>query len=311
MATKTIKRVITKPAVVSPTMSTDPTAIYQQLAQMPQGGATPFDQTYNDAANRYRAAANSTYVLPDVLKSYLGGVSPQYTQDKAAVLNQFADKASPLYISNPFARLQAAQAANQGQQQTYSQVLDRVNRLVGMGVSQQQQNVSDLGAQVTGAQAAQKDQRAALQQQFNNALNLAQEHRANKSAADSGNGTKDRLLTFTEAKTLGVPIGTKLSAVFGQKVPTTNIVNKPLNKFITDYQQRNQISVDPSSAKGAGLYNDYVDAQDAIRSAANPLEKYNDLIKQFPDLVGVVEAPKTLSSAELLNQYILSSTQGQ
>ena len=183
MATKTIKKVVTKPAVTTPTVSTDPNAIYQQLAQMPQGGATPFDQTYNDAANKYRTASNATYVLPDVLKSYLGQVSPQYTQDKSAVLAQFADKNSPLYISNPFARLQAAQAAQTGQAQTYSQVLDRVNRLVGMGVAQQQQNVSDLGAQVTSAQQAQKDQRAALQQQFSNALSIASNNRANANGA--------------------------------------------------------------------------------------------------------------------------------
>lgn len=163
-------------------VTTDPNAIYQQLAQMPLGGATPLDQTYENAVTRYRKAADATYVLPDVLKSYLGGVSPQYTQDKQAVLAQFADKNSPLYISNPFARLQAAQAATQGQQQTYSQILDRVNRLVGLGVSQQERGVQDLGGQIKGLQDAQKEQRDALQRQFNNALNLAQEARARASA---------------------------------------------------------------------------------------------------------------------------------
>lgn len=171
----------TKKKTTAPVL-TDPNAIYQQLAAMPMGGATPLDQTYADAVTRYRKASDATYVLPDVLKSYLGGVSPAYTQDKAAVLAQFADKNSPLYISNPFARLQAAQAAQQGQKQTFDQVLERTSRLVGMGVSQQQQNVSDLGNQVQSAQQAQKDQRSALQQQFNNALNLAQEARARASA---------------------------------------------------------------------------------------------------------------------------------
>lgn len=169
--------------------STDPNVIYQQLAQMPMGGATSFDQTYNDAVNKYKAAQNSTYVLPDVLKSYLGQVSPQYTQDKQAVLNQFADKSSPLYISNPFARLQAAQAAMQGQQQTYSQILDRVNRLVGMGVNQQQQNVQELGSQVTGAQQAQKDARAAMQQQFSNAESLQRLALSRAAAASNGSAT--------------------------------------------------------------------------------------------------------------------------
>lgn len=290
-------------------ITTDPNAIYQQLAAMPQGGATPLDQTYSDALSRYRKASDATYVLPDVLKSYLGGVSPAYTQDKAAVLAQFADKNSPLYISNPFARLQAAQAATQGQQQTYSQVLDRVNRLVGLGVSQQQQNVSDLGNQVEKAQQAQKDARAALQQQFNNALNLAQEARARASA---GGDNPDKLLTPSQVIALNnagiqAKLGQRMSDLFGQQPRDNSQGTKNFNDFSKDFSI---ISGNRAPTVGAApdtkrAYQEYLQAQQRINAGSSTLEQES---KNSP-LIGPLLKPKTLTLENLFANQLGNTQQ--
>lgn len=285
---------------------TDPNAIYQQLAAMPMGGATPLDQTYANAVSRYRKASDATYVLPDVLKSYLGGVSPAYTQDKAAVLAQFADKNSPLYISNPFARLQAAQAANQGQKQTYDQVLERVNRLVGMGVSQQQRGLEDLGGQIQGIQQGQKDQRAALQQQFNNALNLAQEARAR---ANSGPGaekplTPAQVIALNNAG-IAAKIGMKMSDLFGQQPQESG--TKSFENFTKDFSI---ISGNRAPTVGAApdqnrAYQEYLQAQQRINSGSSTLEQES---KKSP-LIGPLLKPKTLTLDNLFANQLGNTQQ--
>ena len=119
--------------------------------------------------------------------------------------------------------------------------------------------------QALGDEARQREQQLADEErQFQRQRALANESR---SGSGSDSGFKDRILTFNEAKQLGVPVGTTLSSVIGRDVPTPGTTS--YENFIKDANLRGHDApggmgpslppVDPRSA-----YQDYLEAQQII-----------------------------------------------
>lgn len=309
MAKAKIKTVAKKPTARIPTASSNPEDIYQQIARTPLNAPTPFDQPYQQALQRYQQAATTPFALPTALKTYLGGVSPAYTQGREAILQQFSDPKSALYISNPFTRLQAAQAAQQQQKQTYGDILQNVQNLVGLGVTQQQQRVEQLGGQLTAAQQAQKEARQALQQQFSNATELQRLALSRAAAARASGEGVEKPLTPAQVIALNnagiqVKLGQKLSDLTGQQPEVTS---KPtdFNTFVNQYSNIHRISPkDPQT-----LYQEYVQAQQDFNLAPDKNLWVQQARQQIPDLVPFLKVPNiTPNPLNSLAQLVL---QGQ
>lgn len=177
------KKVITPKTVPVLPPTTDPMAIYGAMVNgFNQPQVLPSAGAYNKAVTGYNMAQNDQYLMPDALRAYLGQVSPVYTQNRQDVLNTFSDPKSALYISNPFARIQAADQLASNQKSTYGEILDKTSRLLGLGLSQKQQSVAALQSQLQSEQASRDAQRQALQQQFSNAMTLRADRRASANA---------------------------------------------------------------------------------------------------------------------------------
>lgn len=169
-----------KPVAKTTSFPTDPNALYQAIVQAQNLQVDPkLSQQYTGAVENFNQGTQAQYLIPDQLKQYLGQISPQFTQNKEQVLAQFSDPNSPLYISNPFARLNAAQATGAAQKQTYSEILQGVQNLMGLGLEQKKQVVQGYQANVDAQQKAIEDRQKLLQQQFSNALSLQANARAN------------------------------------------------------------------------------------------------------------------------------------
>jgi hypothetical protein len=170
-------------------LTTDPNALYQAIAQAQNLQVDPnLMGQYTGAVQGFNQGTQASYLIPDQLKSYLGGISPQFTQNKEQVLAQFSDPKSALFISNPFARMNAAQAAGAQQKQSYNEILQGVQNMMGLGLEQKKQQVQGYQSNVEAQQQAIKDRQTLLQQQFSNSLSLASNARANASAGDANNG---------------------------------------------------------------------------------------------------------------------------
>lgn len=169
----------TKKVTQAAPMTTDPNALYQALSQANGLTVDPnLINQYKGAVQSFNQGNQAQYLIPDQLKAYLGGISPAFTNNKEQVLAQFSDPKSALYISNPFARLQAAQQTGNAQKQTYNEILQGVQNLMGLGLEQKKQQVHGYQANVEGQQNAIKARQQALQQQFTNALRLQANARA-------------------------------------------------------------------------------------------------------------------------------------
>jgi len=149
-------------------------SIYFDESKLPlQSQAGLVGSDLDVATNRYNQGQLAPYQVEDALKGFLGGVSPQFNQNRDQLLAQFSDPKSALFISNPFIRQRALDASQEAQKSTYGQILGRVQNLVGMGNARQGQVVQGLQGRLGGINDAIEAEAKARQQEFENQLALA------------------------------------------------------------------------------------------------------------------------------------------
>lgn len=119
------------------------------------------------------------------------------------------------------------------------------------------------------------------------------------------NGFKDRLLTITEAKKFGVPVGTPLSAIVGQQVPDEG--TKSFENFAKDFTTVNQISVNPNVLRQR--YADYLNFQQALNTSSDK----EGLLKTMPaDIRPLLRVSGTTDTFEkIISDAIKSSLGGE
>jgi len=120
-------------------------------------------------------------------------------------------------------------------------------------------------------------------------LDVAKEGRT---AANAGK-PKDRKLTIAESQKLGVPIGTMLSQVEGQNVPTGNTTS--YNNFVRDAN----LSAGGMSREPRIAYQDYLEAQQLITQ--HP-EKF-DQVRNDPRAAPFAHLLKPKSSNDLFDLF--------
>lgn len=125
-------------------------------------------------------------------------------------------------------------------------------------------------------------------------LDVTKEGRAAAKAANSGNPkSKDRKLTIAESQKLGVPIGTMLSQVEGQPVPTGNTAG--YNNFLKDANlNTGNMSREPRVA-----YQDYMEAQQSINRDPSKF----DTIVRDPRATPFAHLLKPKQSNDLFNLF--------
>jgi hypothetical protein len=211
-----------------------------------QNQASLFGQDLDVATGRLNQSELAPFQAPDALKGLLAG-SP-LTQDFNSIAKQFSDPNSPLFVSNPFARQQVVQEAQGAQKRTFGSVLDRIQNLIGLGTTQQRQQVSGLQTRLGGIQDAMKAEAAAQQQAFENQLALERLNISRRSSFTpkfTQQEAADHLDLFLKGRLTEsqIPADMRSYVLGGAEL----FKSSPVGKGISGFMQQLRGGVDPGS----------------------------------------------------------------